>query len=91
MNKLQKNAPQGQYRLAQGSALGGSVATRQRPVRAKSFERCCPYRARILLSDLYPGRCPGLGDVLSLLRYESGKAERPLRGVSLQFVHTPEI
>ena len=28
------------------------------------------------------GNALGMGDILSPLRYESGKAERPLRGVS---------
>jgi hypothetical protein len=66
MNKLQKSAPQGQYRLAQGSALGRSVATRQRPVRAASFKllraTVLPLQGAVSLVPYNPGRCPGLGD-----------------------------
>ena len=66
MNKLQKSAPQGQYRLAQGSALGRSVATRQRPVRAASFKllraTVLPLQGVVSLVPYNPGRCPGLGD-----------------------------
>ena len=67
MNKPQKSAPQGQYRLAQGGALGGSVANRQRPVRAASLKQLLgttilPLQGAGLPVAFNPGRCPGLGD-----------------------------
>jgi len=58
--------PQGQYRLAQGSALGRSVATRQRPARAASFKllraTVLPLQGVVPLVPYNPGRYPGLGD-----------------------------
>ena len=38
MNKLQKSAPQGQYRLAQGSALGWKVNNQTAPCKGSTFK-----------------------------------------------------
>ena len=66
MNKLQKSAPQGQYRLAQGSALGWKVNNQTAPCKGSTFktpgDKDFALTGRRSLAALYPGRCPGLGD-----------------------------
>ena len=85
MNKLQENAPKGQHHLAQGSALGRSVATRQRPVRAKSLFpevlKMLPLQGAVALVPCNPGRCPGLAGVGLAGRFKT----LPPRGRSSSF------
>ena len=57
-------APKGQKLLAQGSALGVMHPKAKRPARAKAFFiNAFALTGRIIITSVYPGRCPGLGAI----------------------------
>ena len=60
--KSKQHAPKGQKHIAQGTALGKSIANTNAPCRGKSvnYQCFCSYRAFRFYQSVHPRRCLGL-------------------------------